>query len=213
MRISCGLTKYAAAAGPAWKPFNYIYDTRQRGTSRNQPPGERATLPTTLVHERAHAQERVGEREKRRERENVVAREGRSRSPSEELRRGGKAKWQYKGERVLPAHPRAFSLSCSPWPSQHLQSCGLSLSSLYLPAGATGHVSPWAQPGPRATSHGPRGPADTTSSTRRHATVTFSPSSFSFSPSRSAPRAFVHSLSLSFPRSSVHTRRVRPSQE
>lgn len=116
------------------------------------------------------------------------------RSFDEEARQSSK----YEGERVLPAHPRAFSLSCSPWPSQSLQSCRLSFS-LFLSLSG-GHGPRFAVGTTRATGHEPRAtrtcPIQHPARDDTLPSPSLPPFSFSISPSRSVSCFRVFSLSL-----------------
>lgn len=123
----------------------------------------------------------------------------------------------HEGERVLPAHPRAFSLFRSPWPSQPLQSISwpfsLFLSWSLSPGG--GHGPRFAVGTTRATGHEPR--ATRACPIQHPARDDTLPRHLLFPPSHSrfVPLGLLLILmhSLSLPHSGVHTRRVRPSQE
>lgn len=174
---------------------------------------------TTLAHERAcvRAHKSGGAREKRREEE---------RKRRHEKEEGvGALRRSFDKEARQSTRENAF---CPP--TLWIASLSLSLallgqvnpSSLVAFISFSFTLSPGGGHGPRfavgttrATGHEPRAtPAwpDTTSSTRRHATVTFSPSLLIPVLSLSVCSSLSRVLSLSL-RSGVHTRRVRPSQE
>lgn len=158
---------------------------------------------------RARAQERAGEREKsgeeERERkgEKAMAREGVGtlrRSFDEEARQSSST----RENAFCPPTPRlSLSLSLVLLGRVNPSNLAVLLSlSPCPPAGATGRVSPWAQPGPRATRACPiQHPArdDTLPS------PSLPPFSFSVSPSRSVPRFHTFSRSFSLFLTSLYT--------
>lgn len=173
-------------------------------------------LPSrTSVRACARTRARGGAREKRRGRERKGEKEegvGTLRRSFDEEARQSSSTRENAFCPPTPGLSVSLSLSRSPWPSQPLQSCGLSLSlSPCPPAGATGRVSPWAQPGPRATSHGPRGPARYNI---QHATTRYRHLLFPPSHSRALLLGpflgFIHSLALSLSSSlrCTHTTRT-----
>jgi len=174
--------------------------------SRNQPPGERAALPTTLAHERACARTRArgGAREKRREKKRTRWHEKEEGVGALRRRRQGKVVVRGRTRSARP--PSGFlSLSLSLVESTPPILRPLSLFFSVSRRGPRvafrrgqnlGH-------GPRATGHA--GLPDTTSSTRRHATVTFSSPLLILVPSLSVCFSFSYIFSLSFSLSLLHS--------
>lgn len=112
-----------------------------------------------------------------------------------------------EGERVLPAHPLISFLSLVLLGRVNPSSIAVFISLSFTPSRGGGHGPRFAVGTTRATGHEPRATRtwpDTTSSTRRHATVTFSPSLLILILSLSVCFSYSSILSLSLAAAYTH---------